>query len=120
VVSSPEIEIDLSCSTAVRVPDEDRSLRRVLGILLEAERSHLYLMSRPPGPIPFRTAFQYQPWSNIPLPFLRRNPTADANAVQVKVRSPAAHRDPMRVPMTFGEHLGPAGRRVCRQVYGSS
>lgn len=36
VVASPVVEIDLPCGAVVRVPNEDRSLRRVLGILLEA------------------------------------------------------------------------------------
>ena len=36
VLTSPVVEIDLPCGAVVRVPNEDRSLRRVLGILLEA------------------------------------------------------------------------------------
>ena len=35
VLTSPVVEIDLPCGAVVRVPDNDRSLRRVLGILLE-------------------------------------------------------------------------------------
>ena len=35
VLTSPVVEIDLPCGAVVRVPNEDRSLRRVLGILLE-------------------------------------------------------------------------------------
>ena len=37
VLTSPVVEIDLPCGAVVRVPNEDRSLRRVLGILLEAD-----------------------------------------------------------------------------------
>ena len=36
VLTSPVVEIDLPCGAVVRVPNEDRSLRHVLGILLEA------------------------------------------------------------------------------------
>ena len=36
VLTSPVVEIDLPCGAVVRVPNDDRSLRRVLGILLEA------------------------------------------------------------------------------------
>ena len=36
VLNSPVVEIDLPCGAVVRVPNDDRSLRRVLGILLEA------------------------------------------------------------------------------------
>ena len=36
VIVSPVVEIDLPCGAVVRVPNDDRSLRRVLGILLEA------------------------------------------------------------------------------------
>jgi hypothetical protein len=39
VLTSPVVEIDLPCGAVVRVPNEDRSLRRVLGILLEAEQT---------------------------------------------------------------------------------
>ncbi|MFO1003953.1 MAG: transposase [Planctomycetaceae bacterium] len=39
VLTSPVVEIDLPCGAVVRVPNEDRSLRRVLGILLEAGQS---------------------------------------------------------------------------------
>ena len=39
VLTSPLVEIDLPCGAVVRVPNEDRSLRRVLGILLEAEQT---------------------------------------------------------------------------------
>lgn len=39
VLTSPVIEIDLPCGAVVRVPNEDRSLSRVLGILLEAEQA---------------------------------------------------------------------------------
>ena len=35
VLTSPVVEIDLQCGAVVRVPNDDRSLRRVLGILLE-------------------------------------------------------------------------------------
>ena len=35
VLTSPVVEIDLPCGAVVRVPNDDRSLRRVLGILLE-------------------------------------------------------------------------------------
>ena len=38
VLTSPVVEIDLPCGAVVRVPNEDRSLRRVLGILLEADQ----------------------------------------------------------------------------------
>jgi hypothetical protein len=38
VLTSPAVEIDLPCGAVVRVPNEDRSLRRVLGILLEADQ----------------------------------------------------------------------------------
>lgn len=38
VLTSPAVEINLPCGAVVRVPNDDRSLRRVLGILLEAER----------------------------------------------------------------------------------
>jgi len=37
VLTSPAVEIDLPCGAVVRVPNDDRSLRRVLGILLEAD-----------------------------------------------------------------------------------
>ena len=37
VLTSPVVEIDLPGGAVVRVPNEDRSLRRVLGILLEAD-----------------------------------------------------------------------------------
>ena len=36
ILTSPVVEIDLPCGAVVRVPNEDRSLRRVLGILLKA------------------------------------------------------------------------------------
>jgi hypothetical protein len=36
VRTSPVVEIDLPCGAVVRVPNEDRSAHRVLGILLEA------------------------------------------------------------------------------------
>ena len=39
VLTSPVVEIDLPCGAVVRVPNEDRSLRRVLGILLEADET---------------------------------------------------------------------------------
>ena len=39
VLTSPVVEIDLPCGAVVRVPNEDRSLRRVLGILLEADKT---------------------------------------------------------------------------------
>ena len=39
VLTSPVVEIDLPCGAVVRVPNEDRSLRRVLGILLEADQT---------------------------------------------------------------------------------
>lgn len=39
VLTSPVVEIDLPCGAVVRVPNEDRSLRHVLGILLEAGQS---------------------------------------------------------------------------------
>jgi transposase-like protein len=39
VLASPVVEIDLPCGAVVRVPNEDRSLRRVLGILLEADET---------------------------------------------------------------------------------
>lgn len=38
VLTSPVVEIDLPCGAVVRVPNDDRSLRRVLGILLEADQ----------------------------------------------------------------------------------
>jgi hypothetical protein len=38
VLTSPAVEIDLPCGAVVRVPNDDRSLRRVLGILLEADQ----------------------------------------------------------------------------------
>jgi hypothetical protein len=38
VLASPAVEIDLPCGAVVRVPNDDRSLRRVLGILLEADQ----------------------------------------------------------------------------------
>ena len=39
ILTSPVVEIDLPCGAVVRVPNEDRSLRRVLGILLGAEQT---------------------------------------------------------------------------------
>ncbi len=36
VLTSPVVEIDLPCGAVVRVPNDDRSLSRVLRILLEA------------------------------------------------------------------------------------
>ena len=39
VLTSPVVEIDLPCGAVVRVPNEDRSLRRVLGIMLESEQT---------------------------------------------------------------------------------
>ena len=39
VLTSPVVEIDLPCGAVIRVPNEDRSLRRVLGILLESEQT---------------------------------------------------------------------------------
>ena len=41
VVGSPVIEVDLPCGAVVRVPNEESSLRRVLGILLDAESTVL-------------------------------------------------------------------------------
>ena len=38
ILASPAVEIDLPCGAVVRVPNDDRSLRRVLGILLEADQ----------------------------------------------------------------------------------
>jgi hypothetical protein len=38
VLTSPAVEISLPCGAVVRVPNDDRSLRRVLGILLEADQ----------------------------------------------------------------------------------
>jgi hypothetical protein len=38
VLASPAVEIDLPCGAVVRVPKDDRSLRRVLGILLDADQ----------------------------------------------------------------------------------
>ena len=38
VLTSPAVEIDMPCGAVVRVPNDDRSLRRVLGILLEADQ----------------------------------------------------------------------------------
>jgi len=38
VLTSPAVEISLPCGVVVRVPNDDRSLRRVLGILLEADQ----------------------------------------------------------------------------------
>lgn len=39
VVTSPVVEIDLPCGAVVRVPNDDRSLRRVLEVLLDAEQA---------------------------------------------------------------------------------
>jgi hypothetical protein len=38
VLASPAVEINLPCGAVVRVSNDDRSLRRVLGILLEADQ----------------------------------------------------------------------------------
>ncbi len=38
VLTSPAVEISLPCGAVVRVPNDDRSLRRVLGMLLEADQ----------------------------------------------------------------------------------
>lgn len=38
VLTSPAVEISLPCGAVVRVPNDDRSLRRVLDILLEADQ----------------------------------------------------------------------------------
>lgn len=48
VLTSPVVEIDLPCGAVVRVPNEDRSLRRVLGILLEADQTPKGFPNRPP------------------------------------------------------------------------
>ncbi len=39
ILTSPVVEIDVPCGAFVRVPNEDRSLRRVLRILLEADQT---------------------------------------------------------------------------------
>ena len=39
VLASPVVEFDLPCGAVVRVPDKVRSLRRVLGSLLEADQT---------------------------------------------------------------------------------
>lgn len=39
IVTSPVVEIDVPCGAVVRVPNEDRSLRRVLRIILEAAQT---------------------------------------------------------------------------------
>lgn len=36
VISNPAIEVDLPCGAVVRVPNEEPSLQRVLGILLQS------------------------------------------------------------------------------------
>lgn len=38
VLTSPAVEISLPCGAVVRVPNDDRSLRRVPGILREADQ----------------------------------------------------------------------------------
>lgn len=38
VLTSPAVEIDLPCGAVVRVPNDDRSLRRVVSILMEANQ----------------------------------------------------------------------------------
>jgi hypothetical protein len=49
VITSPVVEIDLPCGAVVRVPNDDRSLRRVLGILLEAGQTAEDSVTAPPG-----------------------------------------------------------------------
>ena len=49
VLTSPVVEIDLPCGAVVRVPNEDRSVRRVLGILLEAGQTAGNSVTAPPG-----------------------------------------------------------------------
>lgn len=38
VLTSPAVEINLLCEAVIRVPEDDRSMRRVLGILLEVDQ----------------------------------------------------------------------------------
>ncbi len=51
VLTSPAVEISLPCGAVVRVPNDDRSLRRMISILMECRSAHESVSGAPP-PVP--------------------------------------------------------------------